>query len=113
MTSFPDSQMQNLLQKARKYSTNSQQGRFSPEKDNIKEATTETKCHHSATPTKSETQKKNPSNIPARPQPVQIIEHGKSQKKYNQRQPTKIIPAKHPNSCWNGPRGGGNLYLSC
>ena len=37
MTSFPDSQMQNLLQKARKYSTNSQQGRFSPEKDNIKE----------------------------------------------------------------------------
>ena len=34
MTSYPDSQMQNLLQKARKYSTTQQQGRFSPERDN-------------------------------------------------------------------------------
>ena len=39
MTNLPDSQMQNLLRTARKYSTTQQQGRFSPDRDNNLEET--------------------------------------------------------------------------
>ena len=39
MTSLPDSQMQSLLQNARKYSTTQKQGRFSPDKENYTEET--------------------------------------------------------------------------